>query len=171
MDENNKDREFHQHIPDIPCLKLWQHSRKLFLIEIKPADSTEKVKKMLFFSMEASERWKWQCLNHILYKGTVIGITQPPPTEGAWRALLSSLSKSDLDNYIVKRSKRPLLEEVSWSRLPCLICLPSTLAAKRWKRWWFSNIFAVDSNNPVLVGEPLNPRLKGIFVQDWGHIK
>ena len=51
----------------------------------------------------------------------VIGITHPPSTEGAWSALSSNLSKSDLDNYVVKRSKRPLLEEVSWSRLPCLI--------------------------------------------------
>ena len=47
------------------------------------------------------------------YKGTVIGITQPPPTEGAWSALFSNLSKSGLDNYVAKRSKRPLLEEVA----------------------------------------------------------
>ena len=43
---------------------------------------------------------------------------QPPPKEGAWSALFSNLSKSDLDSYVVKRFKRPLLEEVSWSRLP-----------------------------------------------------
>ena len=29
-------------------------------------------------------------------QGTVIGITQPPPTEGAWSALFSNLSKSGL---------------------------------------------------------------------------
>ena len=46
-------------------------------------------------------------------QGTVIGITQPPPREGAWSALFSNLSKSGLDNYVVKRSKLPLLEEVS----------------------------------------------------------
>ena len=46
-------------------------------------------------------------------EGTVIGITKPPPTEGVWSALFSNLSKSGLDNYVVKRSKRPLLEEVS----------------------------------------------------------
>ena len=34
------------------------------------------------------------------------------PTEGAWSALFSNLSKSGLDSYIVKRSKRPLLEVV-----------------------------------------------------------
>ena len=54
----------------------------------------------------------------------VIGITQPLPTEDAWSALFSNLSKSDLDNYVVKRSKRPLLEEVSSSRLPCPISMP-----------------------------------------------
>ena len=31
------------------------------------------------------------------------------------------MSKSGLDNYVVKRSERPLLEEVAWSRLPCPI--------------------------------------------------
>ena len=50
----------------------------------------------------------------------VIGITQPPPPkDGARNALFSNLYKSDLDNYVVKRSKRHLLEEVSWSRIPC----------------------------------------------------
>ena len=43
----------------------------------------------------------------------VVGITQPPPKEGARSALFSNLSKSGLDNYAVKRSERPLLEEVS----------------------------------------------------------
>ena len=57
------------------------------------------------------------------YKGTVIGITQPPPTEGAWSALFSNLSNFGLDNYVVKRSKRPLLEEVLRYRLPCPIKL------------------------------------------------
>ena len=51
----------------------------------------------------------------------IIGITQPPPKDGARNALSSNLSKSGLDNYVVKRSKRHLLEEVSWSRLPCPI--------------------------------------------------
>ena len=36
--------------------------------------------------------------------GTVIGITQPPPIDGAWSALFSYLSKFGLDNYVVKRS-------------------------------------------------------------------
>ena len=45
--------------------------------------------------------------------GTVIGITQPPPRDGAWSALFSNLSKSTLDNYVVNRSDRPLLEEVA----------------------------------------------------------
>ena len=44
---------------------------------------------------------------------SVIGITQPPPKEGAWNALFSNLSKSGLDNYVVKRSESPLLEEVT----------------------------------------------------------
>ena len=39
-------------------------------------------------------------------------------TEGAWSALFCNLFKSGLDNYVVKRSKCPLLEEVSWSRVP-----------------------------------------------------
>ena len=30
-----------------------------------------------------------------------------------WSALFSNLSKSGLDIYVVKRSKRPLLEEVA----------------------------------------------------------
>ena len=38
---------------------------------------------------------------------------QPPPTEGNWSALFSNLSKSGIVNYVVKRSKRPLLEEVA----------------------------------------------------------
>ena len=42
-----------------------------------------------------------------------IGITQPPPKEGARSAFFSNLSKSGLDNYLVKRSKRNLLEELS----------------------------------------------------------
>ena len=50
-----------------------------------------------------------------VFKGAVIGVTQPPPKEGAWSALFSNLSKSDLDNYVVKRSKRPLSE---WLRDP-----------------------------------------------------
>ena len=37
-------------------------------------------------------------------------ITQPPLKEGAWSALCSKLSK--IATYVVKRSKRPLLEEV-----------------------------------------------------------
>ena len=45
--------------------------------------------------------------------GTVIGIMQPPPIDGARNVLLSNLSKSGLDNYVVKRSKRHLLKEVS----------------------------------------------------------
>ena len=43
----------------------------------------------------------------------LIGITQPPPKEGAQNAVFSNLSKSGLDNYVVKRSERPLLEEVA----------------------------------------------------------
>ena len=35
-----------------------------------------------------------------------------------WSALFSNLFKSAIDNYVVKRSERPLLEEVAWSRLP-----------------------------------------------------
>ena len=54
-----------------------------------------------------------------LDKGTVIGITQPPPKDGARDTLFSNVSKSGLDNYVVKRTKRHLFEEVSWSRLPC----------------------------------------------------
>ena len=52
-------------------------------------------------------------LIEVAHKGTVIGITQPPPREVAWSALFSNLSKSALDNYVVKRSERPLLEEVA----------------------------------------------------------
>ena len=54
-------------------------------------------------------------------KGTKNGITQPPPRDGPWSALFSNLSKSALDNYIVKCSERPLLEEVTWSRKLCPI--------------------------------------------------
>ena len=43
---------------------------------------------------------------------------QPPPTERNWSALFSNQSEFGLDNYVVKR---PLLEEVSWSQLPCPI--------------------------------------------------
>ena len=46
-------------------------------------------------------------------KLTVIRITQPPQRDGAWSALFSNLSKSALDNYVVKRSEHPLLEEVA----------------------------------------------------------
>ena len=46
-------------------------------------------------------------------KGTVIGITQPPPRDGAWSALFSNLSKFALANYVVKLSERPLLEEAA----------------------------------------------------------
>ena len=51
----------------------------------------------------------------------LIGITQPPPKEGAQNAVFSNLSKTGLDNYVVKRSERLLLEEVASSRLPCPI--------------------------------------------------
>ena len=57
----------------------------------------------------------------LILQGTVIGITQPPPRDGAWSALFSNLSKSALDDYVVKCSERPLLEEVAWSRLLCPI--------------------------------------------------
>ena len=43
----------------------------------------------------------------------VIGITQPPPRDGALSASFSNLSKSALDNYVVKCSECPLLEEVA----------------------------------------------------------
>ena len=49
----------------------------------------------------------------VLSQGTVIRITQLPPKDGAGNALFSNLSKSGLDNYVVKRSKRHLFEEVS----------------------------------------------------------
>ena len=62
--------------------------------------------------MRAADQ-KWVDSN----KWPVIEFTQPPPRDGAWSALFSNLSKSALDNYEVKRSKRPLLEEVAWSRL------------------------------------------------------
>ena len=39
-------------------------------------------------------------------------ITQPPPRNGVWSALFDNLSKSGLDNYVVKRSKCPLMVEV-----------------------------------------------------------
>ena len=39
--------------------------------------------------------------------GTVIGITQPPPTEGAWNALFKNLSKYGLDNYYVVKFQAP----------------------------------------------------------------
>ena len=48
----------------------------------------------------------------------VIEIMEPPPKEGARSDLFSNLSKSGLDNYVVKRYERSLLEEVSLSRLP-----------------------------------------------------
>ena len=46
-------------------------------------------------------------------QGTVVGITQPSLKDGARNALFSNLSKSGLDNYVVKRSKCHLLEEVA----------------------------------------------------------
>jgi len=45
--------------------------------------------------------------------GMVIGITQDPLKEGARSAFLNNLSKSGLENYVVKCSQRPLLVEVS----------------------------------------------------------
>ena len=39
--------------------------------------------------------------------------SQSPPKEGARSALFSNLCKFGLDNYAVKCSKRPLLEEVA----------------------------------------------------------
>ena len=51
--------------------------------------------------------------NIIYVLGTVIGVTQPPPKDGARNALFSNRSKSGLDKYVAKRSKRHLLEEVS----------------------------------------------------------
>ena len=48
-----------------------------------------------------------------LDKGTVIGITQPPPKDGARDTLFSNVSKSGLDNYVVKSTKRHLLEKIS----------------------------------------------------------
>ena len=57
--------------------------------------------------------------------GTVNGVTQPPPKEGAWSTLFSNLSKPGLHNYEVKCYKRPLLEEVALFRLPCPIHVPT----------------------------------------------
>ena len=37
-------------------------------------------------------------------EGTVIGITQSSPKEGAWSGLFSNQSQSGLDKYSVKRS-------------------------------------------------------------------
>ena len=51
----------------------------------------------------------WSCLYiKRLQQGTVIGMKQPPPIEGARSALFSNLSKSALDNYVLKRSSRHL---------------------------------------------------------------
>ena len=36
-----------------------------------------------------------------------MGITKPPPREDAWSALFSNLSKSELNEYVVKRPKSP----------------------------------------------------------------
>ena len=41
-------------------------------------------------------------INCFLWEKSVIGITQPPPKEGARVALFVNLSKSALDNYVVK---------------------------------------------------------------------
>ena len=38
---------------------------------------------------------------------------QDQTKEGARSSLFSDLSKSGIDNYVIKRSKRPLLEEIS----------------------------------------------------------
>ena len=56
-------------------------------------------------------------------KGWQKSYSQSSPKEGAWSTLFSNLSKSGLDSYIVKRSKRLLLEEVVWSWLPFLMQL------------------------------------------------
>ena len=61
--------------------------------------------------------------------GTVIGITQPHPKEGAWRTLFSNLSKSGLDNYVVKN--RGFLGIFKDS---LLLKLLTSLDAKRTKR-------------------------------------
>ena len=52
-------------------------------------------------------------------QGTVIGITKPSPTEGAWSALLHIFLRQNWTDYLIKRSTRPLLEEVAWYRLLC----------------------------------------------------
>ena len=58
--------------------------------------------------------------NKMLFRnqGIIIGITKPPPKEGAWSALFSNLFQSGVDSFVVKRSECPLLEEVTWTRLP-----------------------------------------------------
>ena len=38
-------------------------------------------------------------------QGTVIGVTQPPPRDGAWSSFFSNLSKSAFDNYSTQCSK------------------------------------------------------------------
>ena len=57
-----------------------------------------------------------------------MGITQPPPKEGAWSALFSNLSKSSLDNYVVKRSKRLLFRDPNYRALLNLIITQGLLS-------------------------------------------
>ena len=79
----------------------------------------------------------------VLYR---IGITQPLPRDGAWSALFINLSKSAWDSYVVKRSERPLLEEVAWSRLLCPIDSTSGKVA-----WFCSFIFVTWSNHATFL--------------------
>ena len=46
-------------------------------------------------------------------QGTVIGITQPPPRDGACCALLHEWPSQNQTDYYISRCERPLLEEVA----------------------------------------------------------
>ena len=83
------------------------------------------IRAYIVLALGSSQKYLIYFIEYILQsvprKRTVIGIMQPPPKDGDRNALFSSLSKPGLDNYVVKRSKCHLLEEVSWLQSPCPI--------------------------------------------------
>ena len=52
------------------------------------------------------------CILDRCEQATVIGITKPPPKDGAWSALLHSCLRQTQTDYKIKRSERPLLRRL-----------------------------------------------------------
>ena len=67
-----------------------------------------------FYYNRQDERWEGidRRPNKVIGHSNRDHATSSRGQEGAWSTLCSNLSKSTLDNYVVNRSERPLLEEV-----------------------------------------------------------